>query len=253
MIPVIIPHYKKKIQLEKAVNHLRNQTVPVEIFVRDNNEDNIHFTAAINEGITKYLDRNCKYILIVNQDMYLQPTAAEEMLKFMDSNPKCGIGAPLQLDINNPDYVIWAGGYNAFPVGKHQHGLLSEFTENQPVLWANGACMILRKKMIQEIGLLDNNFILIGSDSDYCFTARSRGWQVFRIARARGIHEFGVSRMSSDEVIENVKAKDMIYFAKKWLTGQLYKTLAYEGEFYNTETIAEIMDKIKKIESKLKA
>lgn len=254
MIPAIIPYYKNKNQLEKCTAHLKKQTVKdVEIFIRDNSNDNIYFTAAVNEGIKKYLSQPCEYILVLNQDMYLEPTAAETMTAFMNSHPECGIGAPLHLYADDPDYVIFAGGYESFPFGKHQHGRLSEFTEDEQILWCNGACMILRKEMIQEIGLLDENFALIGSDSDYCFTARSRGWQVWRIAGARGIHEYGVSGVSADVDIEILKTKDMIHFGKKWLTGELYKEMAYEGKNYNPEIIARFMNQLRDTKSKLES
>ncbi|MHC4559810.1 MAG: glycosyltransferase family 2 protein [Planctomycetota bacterium] len=251
MIPAIIPYYKNKNQLEKCIAHLKNQTVKVEIFVRDNNSDNIYFTAAVNEGIKKYLSQPCRYFLILNQDMYLEPSAVEKMTAFMDLHPKCGIGAPLQLYSKSPDYVIFAGGYEVFPTGKHQHGPLSEFTEDEQILWANGACMILRKEMVQEIGLLDENFSFIGSDSDYCFTARARGWQLWRIAGARGIHEHGASGKFSDMSIELLKIKDMVYFGQKWLTGELYKQLSYEGKDYTAEKINAVMTELKQTKTTL--
>ena len=183
MIPAIIPYYKNSSQLARCLSHLEAQTVSVDIFIRNNDEDNVYFTSAINEGIKQYLGRPCKYMLVLNQDMYLEHNAVEQMTEFMDSHPRCGIGAPLQLHSSNPAYVVFAGGCQAFPMGKHAYGDLKEFTKDQQILWANGACMILRKEMIQEIGLLDKNFLLIGSDSDYSFTARLRGWQVWRIER----------------------------------------------------------------------
>ncbi|MBA7708708.1 hypothetical protein ES703_117612 [subsurface metagenome] len=254
MIPAIIPYYKNKNQLEKCTAHLKKQTVEdVEIFIRDNSNDNIYFTAAVNEGIKKYLSQPCEYILVLNQDMYLEPTAVETMTAFMNSHPECGIGAPLQLYIEDTDYVIFAGAYEAFPFGKHQHGRLSEFTEDKQLLWCNGACMILRKEMIQEIGLLDENFVFLGSDSDYCFTARSRGWQVWRIAGARGIHEYGVSGVIADVDIEILKRKDMIHFGKKWLTGELYKEMAYEGKSYTPEMIARFMNQLRDAQSRLES
>jgi len=251
MIPVIIPSYKNKNQLEKCIAHLKNQTVEVEIFVRDNNDDNIYFTAAVNEGIKKYLSQPCKYIVVLNQDMYLEPTAVEQMVTFMDSHPECGIGSPLQLHVKSHDYVIFAGSYDAFPAGKHQHGHLSEFTKDEPIFWANGACMIFRKEMIREIGLLDENLVFIGSDSDYCFTARSRGWQVWRIAAARGVHEHGASGAGCDVDIETLKISDMIYFGKKWLTGELYKELAYEGKNCTPGIVNNIMAQLKKAKGEL--
>ena len=98
--------------------------------------------------------------------------------------------------------------------------------------------------MIQEIGLLDKNFVFLGSDSDYCFTARSRGWQVWRIARARGIHEHGGSGSAADLKLGILKLNDMIYFGKKWLTGDLYKRLACDGNEFSPRKIAETMNRL---------
>lgn len=244
MIPAIIPYYKNESQLDKCIAHLKAQSTKVEIFVRDNSEDNIYFTAAVNEGLKHYLNRDCKYLMIINQDMYLEPTAVEEMLKFMDSHSQCGIGTPLQLHPKNPDYVICAGSYEAFPFGKHQHGELSKFSGDSKLYWGNGACMIFRKEMVQEIGLLDENLVFLGSDSDYCFTARSRGWEVWRIFQAKGVHEHGASGAVSDLNIGIQKLNDMIYFGEKWLTGDLYKKLAYDGNDITPRKIAEVMNRL---------
>ncbi|MCH7561852.1 MAG: glycosyltransferase [Thaumarchaeota archaeon] len=65
MIPVIIPAYQNSDQLEKCISHLKNQTVEVEIFIRDNNVDNVYFTAAINECLRKYLESDCKFIVLI--------------------------------------------------------------------------------------------------------------------------------------------------------------------------------------------
>ncbi len=244
MIPVVIPSYKEPEQLAKCVAHLEAQTVEVETFIRDNSTDNVYFTAAINEGIQRYLDEDCRYILMLNQDMYLEPNAVEEMVKFMDSHPQCGIGTPLQLHSENPDHVLYAGCLEAFPFGRHQQGPISDFSEDAPLFWGNGACMILRKQMIREIGLLDKNLVFIGSDSDYCFTARAKGWQVWRIANARGVHEHGASGAVADAGMDLLKINDMLYFGRKWLTGGLYRELSAEGENCTAEAVDTIMSQL---------
>jgi len=249
MIPVIIPYHRKKKQLDKCIAHLKNQTIKLEIFVQDSNDTNIYFTAAVNEGLRKYIARSCRYIVILNQDMYLEPAAVEIMLTFMDRHPDCGIGAPLQINSENPEYVISAGGQEAFPCGKNQHGRLLDFTEDEQIYWANGACMMLRKDMVQEIGLLDENYAFIGSDSDYCFTARSRGWQIWRIAGAKGVHDLGSSAKLAEMRIEFLKIKDMIYFSNKWLTGGLYKKLAYEENSLTVEEINRVVSGLRRSES----
>lgn len=244
MVPVIIPYYKNKAQLDKCLQHLQNQTIPVEVFIRDNSQDNIYFTAAINEGIRHFLQKPCHYMILLNQDMYLESRAVEEMVHFMNRNPECGIGVPLQLHSKRSDYVIWGGVYDAFPLGKHMHGPAHHFKTDAPVHWANGACMILRRKMIEEIGLLDKNLVFIGSDSDYSFTARSRGWSIWRICAAMGVHDHGASGDSGNPLIEMLKIKDMLYFSKKWLTGDLYKRMAYEGSELTPERVDDLVRRL---------
>ncbi len=244
MIPVVIPFYKNRTQLDKCLLHLKRQSMPADVFIRDNTHDNIYFTAAVNEGIRHFLEKPVQYMIILNQDMYLAPLAVEEMVNFMNRNPRCGIGAPLQLHPQIPDYVIWAGCYEAFPVGRHLHGPRHQFMTDEPTYWANGACMILRRQMIQEIGLLDKNLVFIGSDSDYSFTARSQGWEIWRIATASGVHEHGASGHCDDPGIEMLKINDMLYFSKKWLNGGLYNMMAFEGRDNTPQKISEQIQRL---------
>lgn len=245
MIPVVIPFYKNGEQLHKCRRHLAAQTVLIDVFIRDNSKDNIYFTAAVNEGIRKYLtDPNWDYILIINQDMYLQANALREMLKFMDSHLKCGIGMPIQVTSDNEDLACYAGGAQAFPKGSALAGNVQLYWADAKIPWASGGCLILRREMIQEIGLFDKNLRFVGSDSDYCFTARSRGWEVWRIAQAVGVHEDGQA-ITADcgEALNLIKVEDMLYFASKWLTGDLYRGLADRCEDTTAEKIQkEIAD-----------
>ena len=50
-----------------------------------------------------------------------------------------------------------------------------------------------------------------------------------------------------------MKANDMIYFGKKWLTGELYKEMAYEGNHYTQEIIEDYMNQLRKAKSSLQS
>jgi len=252
MIPVIIPFYKKQAQLDKCLRHLDRQTVDVEIFVRDNSNDNVYFTRAVNEGIRRFLDQDWRYIIALNQDMYLEPNAVEEMVKFMDSTPQCGIGSPLERLSSQAPGEALGGGLEAFPLGIHRSGSIADLVKPEQIFWANGSCMIFRKAMIREIGLLDENFIFICSDSDYCFTARTRGWEVWRIGPAQGLHEHGASGATTNLEIELLKINDLLYFARKWLTGNLYKQIAYKGAECTGVQVQEEVNKFRQARSRIK-
>jgi len=53
--------------------------------------------------------------------------------------------------------------------------------------------------------------------------------------------------------IEILKIKDMTYFGKKWLTGELYKEMAYEGKIYSSEIIARFMNQLRDAKSGLES
>lgn len=246
MIGAVVPFYRRHDQLQQCVQCLTRQTLPVDIFIRDNSTDNILFTAAVNEGLTHFLERNFSYFLIINQDMYLQPDAVEQMVALMDSRPRCGIAAPLQLLPDTCGQVI-GGGLEAFPSGVLNTGPLSWFAADEPICWADGACMLLRRKMVQEIGLFDANMAFIGSDSDYCFTARSRGWEVWSVAAARGTHCRGGSGDSASDTLELRKIRDMLYFADKWLHSRIYRRLAHPSEISSPDEIEALCDRMRDI------
>jgi GT2 family glycosyltransferase len=229
-IPIIIPHFKDKEKLSKCLEAIKLQSyLNVEVFVRDNNEDNILFTAAINEGLKKFsFDESIKHILILNQDCYLQADTLNSLIETFKQNPKCGIACPIQIDERGS--VFWGGSYEAFPLGRHQQNPLSSYTQDFSTYWANGACMLVSTDLIREIGFLDKNMRFICSDADYSFTARARGWDVIVSHRAFVEHSYGGSSTKTNEWLNAVKCNDIIYFANKWLTGDLFKSLSHEGE-----------------------
>jgi len=228
-LPVVIPYYLAEESLKKCISALEASNYqPLEIFIRDNSCDNVLFTAAINEGLRKFsFDTKYKYILVLNQDAYVYHNAIDLLIEVMDKNPNCGIACPIQVKHDKSGFY-WAGSYEAFPLGRHK----CELDSNEDIFetyWANGAAMLLRTSMIREIGLLDENMKFICSDSDYSFTARSRGWKIFVSSRARVAHSSGTSGIASDGFITKQKISDAIYFGEKWLSGDVFKKLSYEG------------------------
>lgn len=217
MIPVIIPFYKNRRQLKKCKVHLKRQTTKVNIWVKDNSVNNEYFTGGVNKGLKHFLPQDCPYIIIIDQDMYLAPDAVGWMVRFMDKHPDCGIGTP-QVELIN-DGRISGGGAAMYPFGCYISRKDSgRFINDAPLFWAESTCWILRKEMVVEIGLLDANYKVLFMDSDYCLTARSRGWQVWRIANAIGKHERNQSLKSTTMTKE--KKIDKAYFEEKWINSR---------------------------------
>ncbi len=243
MIPILIPYYKAPEKIEKCKAHIEAQVFKetgvfkdIEVFIRDNSEDNILYTAAMNEGIRKYLDnQSVKYMLFMTQDVYMDQYCLQHLFNYLEQSPNTGIAAAVQR--NSEGYITWAGSLRAFPTGQHNLSPIAGPTETP---WANGACMLVRKSMIQEIGLMDKNMRFICSDSDYSFTARARGWKVMVIPEARCEHTLdGSGSFGKNPSLDLVKTEDLLYFTSKWLTGGVYKTLSIEGASLSNGKIKE--------------
>jgi len=230
---IVIPHYRDREALSRCIDKLNKSTIEnIKIYVRDNTNDNILYTAAVNEGIRVGMaNLEVGYFLILNQDCYLESSALEILKSHLDQFLSCGIACPLQLDSDNN--VTWGGSLEAFPLGKHLKNSLDQYKDPFPTYWANGACMMIRRSVIEEIGVLDKNLRFMCSDADYSFTARSRGWDVDVVPTARSEHTISSSGKSADCDINLIKIKDIIYFYEKWISGELFAGISHEGPSLN--------------------
>lgn len=241
-IPVIIPHYRHPECLEKCRQHLLAQKgVKVEIFIRDNNQDNILYTAAINEGLKRFCySPEVKYVLVLNQDAYLDPEVLKTLTDFMDANPQCGITSPLHINADRMT-VSWGGATRAFPFGGHRSDPLASYTSPFKSHWANGACMLIRTETVRESGLFDKNMRFICSDADFSFTARLRGWNIYVIPGPLCEHHLAASGESTEDELTLIKLQDALYFGEKWVTGEVFRALAWEGQILTDLDIAREM------------
>lgn len=229
-VAVVVPYFRAPDALKVAIEHLQKQKdIQTEIFIRDNSEDNILFTKAVNEGLRRFShNKNIDYALVLNQDANLYEECLGQLVQTMDLNPQIGICAPIALSKDKS--INWAGSAEAFPWGRHMSYNLTQLPRTaSETYWINGACMLIRTAMLREIGLLDENMQFICSDADISFTARARGWKCFVVPSAFVEHEPEGSASSSNPFLRQVKLLDQLYFARKWLSGDLYRQLAFEG------------------------
>lgn len=218
---VVVVEFNNHEQTKKCLSLIKN----ADVFHHDNSKENLGFTKAYNLGI-QALRHDHEYILILNSDCYLHEGFIEKMEQFMDYNVQCGIAGAKQV-ASDHDTIVHAGCTQAYPYGVHITGKLSlqMHTQNTMVPWVNGACMMVRSRAIDDIGLMDENYFLIGSDSDWCYTARARGWEIWYCAQASCTHDGGVSQTPGSKEQQDAMYLDMMYWRDKWVTGDLYKKL----------------------------
>jgi GT2 family glycosyltransferase len=200
-------------------------------WIEDNNARNRGCTAAFHLGLEEVLrPRDApghRYVILLNQDCYLAPDAVERALALMEATPRCAIAGIKQLASYDEDLVIHGGCTVAYPAGRHLTGRKSagQCAESRPMPWVNGACHVVRVEALPQIGMMDASMFQFGSDSDWCYTARVRGWEVWYCAEAECVHEMTMSSALAGEPLEMFR-RDMEVWKAKWLESPLYPLLA---------------------------
>ncbi|MBU0540616.1 glycosyltransferase family 2 protein [Patescibacteria group bacterium] len=168
------------------------------------NKDNRGFAKACNQGISGY---DARYVLLLNPDTECPPDSLLNLVKAADNNPKAGIFGP---------QLIYPDGKHQpsvrrFPTVWNQIGILLKLHHLLPWLFKNyfnplandkdkikvdqvmGACFLIRRELIEQIGGLDERYFIWFEEVDYCKQAKQRGWEVDHEPFVTVIHHGGES------------------------------------------------------------
>ena len=169
------------------------------------NHKNLGYTRPMNQALWV---AQGKYLIQLNPDTRLHPSAFEKLYEFMESNPHIGICTPkvlnrdgsLQLQCRRSAARPWdtityfIGLSRLFPSNRiFARYLMTYLPEDQiaEVEAVSGSCMFIRRKVVEQIGFLDEQFFAYQEDADYCYRARQAGWKIYYFPFAEVTHYGG--------------------------------------------------------------
>lgn len=170
------------------------------------NKKNLGFARANNQAIRK---SRGEYILLLNPDTQILNQAIEKSISFLDTRLEIGI---LGCKLLNPDgsiqpscrtyptflsqAIILLKLHNLFPkflpIRKY-YMLDFDHCQAREVDQVMGAFFLIRKKVIDEIGLLDEKYWIWFEEVDFCRRARKAGWKIYFWPKAQIIHQKAAS------------------------------------------------------------
>lgn len=151
---------------------------------------NLGFAGGVNAGIRAARGRE---LLILNNDTLLAPAMLPRLRRALAADPQIGMAAPVSNHVKGPARIdVGAGGRDA-ATRREIERMLDELAPGrlQDVDTLAGLCLLVRRELVQQIGLLDERFG-IGNfeDDDWCLRARLAGWRLV-IARDAFLHHEG--------------------------------------------------------------
>jgi hypothetical protein len=171
------------------------------------NRQNLGYAKANNIAIRQSA---AEFVLLLNPDAEVEPTAIAKTLTFMRQNPQTGIcggkillptgklDSPCRRSFKTPEIYLYKflGLSKIFPksrrFGKYYLSFLDE-NETTEVDAVIGAFMLIRREVIRQIGVLDERYFIYCEDEDWCFQAKNKGWRVYYYPEAVIHHQKGAS------------------------------------------------------------
>jgi len=201
------------------------------------NQKNVGFARANNQAI---LQSTGRYVLLLNPDTEVKPGAFEALIAFMEAHPHVG-GAGARL--LNPDHTLQASCYAAPTLPRefwrmfHLDALVPygtyrmekwDLSKHREVDVIQGACLILRQDVLNQVGLFDGEYFIYSEEVDLCHRLRNAGWKLYWVPQARVVHYGGQSTQQvAAEMFLRLYQGKIIYFRKHygWFTSHIYKLI----------------------------
>lgn len=227
--------------VDDSLSMIRNKFPQVKVIA---NSDNKGFSKANNQAIQ--IAKGEK-ILLLNPDTVVKEDTFEVCLNFFNKHPKAGGLGVKMLDgkgqflpeskrgLPTPEVAFYKifGLSQLFPKSKrfsqYHLGHLSE-NQNHSIEILSGAFMMIRKNVLDQIGLLDENFFMYGEDIDLSYRITQAGYKNYYLADTSIIHYKGESTKKSSINYVFVFYRAMAIFAKKHFSQQnaaLFSTLIH--------------------------
>lgn len=194
---------------------------------------NLGFAKGNNKGITLAKGR---YILLLNTDTLIYNNVLAEMVKWMDAHPPVGISS---CALKNKDGSIQGtGGY--FPTLVRVAAWMT-FLEDVPLLdkiikpfhpmhsqspfykgesmfkneserdWVTGAFYLIRKEVVKDIGLFDEDYFMYTEEVDFAFRARKKDWKVWYLPKWSITHYGGASSTKEYTILSEYNGVKTFY------------------------------------------
>lgn len=209
-------------------------------------DTNLGFAGGNNLGIKTALEDGADWVLLLNNDTLVDKGLIKELIKVTESYPNGGIFSPkiyfapgFEFKDQYPKYVsgkvIWyvGGKINWDNIYGTNMGVddvdRGQYDEAKEIDFATGACMLVSKKVLQKIGLLNLDYFLYLEDVDFCHQAKLAGFKIYYIPPAYLWHKVSQSSAIGGELNDYFISRNRLIFGFKYASPRTKFALVRES------------------------
>ncbi len=163
------------------------------------NGTNLGFSEGNNVGIRYACGKGADYVFLLNNDTTVEPHLIDTLVSMAELDERIGAVGPKILFAYKPDIIWSAGGIVNFTetvarMRGYRRVDRGQFDRIEDVDYLPGCAMLLRREVVEDVGLLDSTYSPIYfEDCDWCMRARRKGYRVVYVPSVRVFHKVSVS------------------------------------------------------------
>lgn len=184
------------------------------------NAENIGFAAGTNQGIRAAFQDGCTAILALNNDVVFGPELLERLVEALDQY-KCDMTTPMMY-YHEPKDRIWAAGGSLQPwLGyRNKHRGEGETDRGQysvacRVTFAPLCCVLIRKEVLDRVGLLDERYFTYTEDVDFMYLCLKQGLSLWYVPEAKLWHKVSSLTGNMSDFMVRYCTRNRMYFMRK--------------------------------------
>jgi GT2 family glycosyltransferase len=246
---VIVSWNTRKILRDCLLSVYRETAVPFEVIVVDNasedgsvemvrrefagvrlivNEKNAGFARANNQALAVAEGR---YAVLLNSDTIVLDGALDKLIRFADAHPEAAAVGPRVLNSDmslQRTCFMFPSILNLALASTHLYKIFGRnrfFGRERMGDWqrdsvrevdvVTGCCIIVRRRYMEQVGMLDEDYFMYGEETDWCYRFRQAGYKVLFTPEAQIIHLGGASsRRIAAAMSLQLKASILLFFKK---------------------------------------
>lgn len=206
---------------------------------------NLGFAGGCNLGIRQALQHGADYVLLLNNDAQMPPAVLRELIDAAEKDAQLGILTPKVVWHDQPQRLYGLGG-SRLPFRTRLKGMDALDTgpwDGPPVLldFVFGCAMLIKRQVIEGIGLLDERFFMYFEDIDYCYRATDAGFSVGYLPGAVLPHVVSGSTRRRSGIKEFLVGRSRQLFFRKHITGWWWLVYVPYELFYTLRFVLRLI------------
>lgn len=193
--------------------------------------ENLGFAGGMNAGIRRALEASPDYVLLLNNDVIVEPQFLARLVEQAKRLPKLAAASPKAYFYSEPRTIystggkvsIWRGVARQVGRGQEDRGQFEKVARRD---YADGMCMLIPRSALEKVGLFDEQYFAYWEETDWCWRAREAGLRCYYVPQSRIWHKAERSRSPNARFHYLYRRNALLFVRKRGTPLQFITALA---------------------------